>query len=220
MARGSAADAGAALPPADPAADHTIRSVEDADRALSAAQLERATVETAYKAEQNECYHNFLAAKCLAVAKERRRLALVRLHLVENEAKAFKRRTRVEERDEGLLEQRIREVQDAPQREQNRIEREATRSDKALHAVVDQKSRADNEQRHLQLSADRAAQHELKEKRRRDEQAGDAKQRAANIAAHEKKMKEAEEHRLAVAAKKEKKESERIRKAGDPGPQP
>lgn len=90
-----------------------IDSVERADRVLVDVSRQRTAVAVQYAQDQQACYAVFLMTRCLDAARERRRDATAQLRAPEIEANAFKRRTRVAERDQALEEKRLKAEQEA-----------------------------------------------------------------------------------------------------------
>lgn len=80
-------------------------SVADADMALEAAADRRIRVAAQFEKDERACYEKFFVTSCLDRAKERRRIMLFNVKLLENDANLFKRRARVEERDKKLANQ-------------------------------------------------------------------------------------------------------------------
>ncbi|MCK6428282.1 MAG: hypothetical protein L6Q72_04275, partial [Burkholderiaceae bacterium] len=76
----------------------SIRTREDATRALAAARTEAAAVEEAYAAEQQRCAQAFFVNRCQDEARRTRELALREVRRVELEARDTQRRLDAEER--------------------------------------------------------------------------------------------------------------------------
>jgi colicin import membrane protein len=181
----------------------SISSVEIADRALTEAASENSAIEARFAADERGCYSLFFANACRENARERRRLALTQVRPVEVEANAFKRRTRVVERDKALAEKRVQDERDMPLRLQKQQKRDEANSQDAKPVNTD-RNKAD--------AGQRTAQHEARLKRLQAEDAANAQKRADNIAAYERKVKEAEARQREVEAKKVEKERERANK--------
>ena len=180
----------------------SILSLEVAEHALVEAGQERTGIEARYAADERACYPKFFATACLDRAKERRRIGLARVRPVELEANSFKRRFRVVERDQALVEERAREDAEAPQRRKDQIEHEARLANKAAIEAAGAKPGDAGRERNQDSAAKRISQHESKLKRLQMEDAANAKKRAENVAAYEKKVRDAELHRREVAARK------------------
>ena len=88
-----------------------INSVERADEVIREVGRQRIAVGAQYAKEQQGCSSVFLMTRCLDAARERRREALARLREPEIEANAFKRRARVDARDQALEEKRVKSLQ-------------------------------------------------------------------------------------------------------------
>ncbi|MEW5882585.1 MAG: hypothetical protein AB1761_19365, partial [Pseudomonadota bacterium] len=76
----------------------SIRTRDDATRALAAARAESAAIESAYAAEQQRCAGTFFVNRCQDEARRRRELALREVRKVELQARATQRRLDAEER--------------------------------------------------------------------------------------------------------------------------
>lgn len=216
LAQSWAADAPAGTPVPQQLSERypagSIQSVEAAERALSAAARERAEIEARYRSAERACYPKFFTTACLDGAKERRRVALARLRPIEIEAKSFKRRARVAEREQALAEQRAQDESVPPQPAKDQTEQKAAPAGKpAIDAPVMKPADA-GAKRQPRPAGKRVFQHEIKSERRQRKDIADAKKRADNVAAYERKVREAELHRRAVAARKAEKERERIAK--------
>jgi hypothetical protein len=92
----------------------SINSMEAADRALAEAEKARAVSDAQYEAEQRECYAKFFATACLDDAKERHHGESIGIRQVELEASAFKRRARVQEREEAMKEREAKQAAEPP----------------------------------------------------------------------------------------------------------
>lgn len=82
----------------------SIQSVELADQALEEVSAARKKLAPRFTEEEQACYDRFFTNRCLDDVEERQRLALQQLRRVEVEANAFKRRNKVERRDDRLKE--------------------------------------------------------------------------------------------------------------------
>lgn len=95
VASGTAAEGITARYPED-----GFQSVESADRALAEVRTERERIRQQFAQEEQSCYERFFTNRCLDDLKERERSALEQLRRVEVNANAYKRREKVERRDE------------------------------------------------------------------------------------------------------------------------
>lgn len=189
----------------------SIRSVAEADTALSEAAAERAEIEARYVTEEQACHPNFFTTSCIQKAKDRRRIALAALRPIELEANAFKRKVRVAERDQALAE---RLVKDEHQRQER--ENRGTAVEPAAAETTDESS----QKVQTTLSSAPEKQHASAVKQKKAENLIGAEKRAANIAAYEKKKRDALERQQKVAqrkAEKEQKRKEKQAEAGNPG---
>jgi colicin import membrane protein len=78
----------------------SIQSVEAADQALAEVRSAREKITPQFAAEERACYDRFFTNLCLDDVEERKRSAMQQLRRVEVEANAFKRRDKVERRDD------------------------------------------------------------------------------------------------------------------------
>lgn len=78
----------------------SIQSVEAADQALAEVRSAREKIAPQFAAEERACYDRFFVNLCLDDVEERKRSAVQQLRRVEVEANAFKRRDKVERRDD------------------------------------------------------------------------------------------------------------------------
>lgn len=184
----------------------SIRSVGDADAALSEAAAERAEIEARYLAEEQACHPNFFTTSCIQKAKEHRRIALSALRPVELEASAFKRKVRVTERDHALAE---RLEKDEKQR-QERASRVPAESEAAAVTLE-----ASSQKTQTALVPASEKQPALKVPRKMASDRLSAEERSANIAAYEKKNREALERQQKVAQRKAEKEQKRKSKQAE-----
>lgn len=185
----------------------SIRSVGEADAALSEAAAERAEIEARYQAEEQACHPNFFTTSCIQKAKERRRIALSALRPVELEASAFKRKARVTERDQALAERLEKDEKQRQERASPMPVAEpevtagspdtASQKEQTTLSPVPEKQPASTAPR--QKTGDRVS----------------AEKRAANIAAYEKKKREALERQQKVAQRKAEKEQKRKAKQAE-----
>lgn len=100
-------------------------SIEQANRKLEEARIERAAVEARFAADEQVCYAKFFVNTCLDEAKEKRRVALAYQRAVELEAEHFVRKSNADQRDRELAaaakefeasEARLREAPPAPEK--------------------------------------------------------------------------------------------------------
>ena len=206
----------------------SILSVEQADRAIVEVQAERKELEAAYADAQYACYSKFFSSPCVDKAKEDRRLALNLLGPIEVEAKAYKRRDTVVQRDKLLDAQRAKEASEAPARaEQEKInEQKAAQkaADVAARQAAPEKAPGGRKAATPRADAppkaegrDRIAEHQARLEKDRAQEAADADKRAKNIADYERKQQESLERQRRVVEKKaeaDKKAQERAAKAG------
>lgn len=194
-----------------------IQSVEVADAALAETAKERSEIEARFSQEEGECHSRFFATSCIDQAKERRRLALLQVRRVEMEANTFKRRSRVDSRDEALESRKERqeteraahiqrEEEESRRREKSRISSNTPAEIKPEAPTSVQKDGG----------LDRRAQHDARVKLAQEKDAREAAKRAENIAAYERKVKEAKERQAEVAARKAEKERKRSSKGSMP----
>lgn len=185
----------------------SVRSVEEADAALSAAAAERSAIDARYQAEEQACHPEFFTTSCIQKAKERRRIALSALRPVELEASAFKRKVRVTERDQALAE---RLEKDEKQR-QERTSRIPAAEPAAAAAEADPGA----QKVQSTLPTDAEKQPVSKAPRPKTDDRVSAEKRAANVAAYEKKKREALERQQKVAQRKAEKEQKRKSRQAD-----
>lgn len=190
----------------------SIQSSEAANRALSEVKQAQASIEAHYADEQHACYPKFFATSCLDEAKERRRLALLRVRPIEVEANAYLRQARVVERDQKLAEKQAQEEANAPQHEKRRLKKEAELADKPGKGAHDAAQKEAHSNVRANDAAKRNAQRQEKLEHMQAEESAEAQKRAENIAAYEKKVREAEARQRSVAERKAKKEQERANK--------
>jgi colicin import membrane protein len=167
-------------------------SVEDADRKLALAAQQRAGAEAAFAASEQLCYTNFLVNRCLDAAREKRRMALAQLRVVEIEAARYKRQATVDERDRALA----------------KGEQEYKAMEAQLAAEPPPPPRVEKAPTAPKATRDVAAEQAAKAKKlQAQDQAGAAK-RAASVADYEKRKRESEERQRKVAEKKAAKAAE------------
>ena len=87
----------------------SIIAVDQADRAIAEVKKGRELIEARFKREEKACYDTFLANRCVAQAKDRRRLALAEIQPIEVQANRFKRHDAVVKRDKVLETRRLKE---------------------------------------------------------------------------------------------------------------
>lgn len=189
----------------------SIQSVNDADKALAAIEYERGVIESRYVTEEQACHPKFFATSCIEQARERRRKATMELRAVEIEANVFKRRARVETRDEALKERA--EKDEAGRLERARLQQESG-SAKIAH---EPQLRTDAETERTAPSSifpARQARHDARMARMRAEEAMKAKERAENVAEYEKKVEAAKARQLEITKRKAEKEQKHRLKQG------
>lgn len=201
-----------------------IDSVTMADRALVEAADARAALATQYATEERACYAKFFTNACIDKAKERQRLGLAAIRPIELEASAFKRKARVQERDQELAEKQAKaqakEQAEAPER--LRLQQE--NQERIAQRAADQTARETAQRQANQAGRDssgpdpRVQQHAEKLRRLQADDAARQPQREKNIAAYQEKVRQASERQKKLAEKQAKKAAERAR-APDPAGQ-
>lgn len=91
-------------------AEGKFESMEMADRALAEVRTEREKIRQQFALQERACYDRFFTNRCLYEVKDRERSALEQLRHVEVDANAYKRREKVERRDERLQQQEKRRL--------------------------------------------------------------------------------------------------------------
>lgn len=201
----------------------SISTVEEADRALADASVERDAAERRYGAEQESCYTKFFATSCMDESRERRRKALAEIRAVEVEANEFKRKERAAERDREVAQRIADSEAKQAEREKELQQQQRQAGDAAKKPEPAAPNPAAQEVSSGMSISERTARHEAKLRRIQAEDAANAAKRAENIAAYERKQREAEEHQKEVENRKAEKERERLQKAisspASPAPQ-
>ena len=77
-------------------------SVEQAERKLAQARLDRDAAEARFAADEQLCYAKFFVNNCLDAAKEKRRTELAYQRAIELEAEYFVRKSKADQRDREL----------------------------------------------------------------------------------------------------------------------
>lgn len=191
----------------------SIRSVEEADAALAAAEKERAEAKARYMAEEQACHPKFFATSCIDNARERRRKAEASIRPVEIEANTFKRQARLESREKALAERMARDEKERRERaSMAQVPDAATPQQDGLPPAQESPPEEPARTTKANISPDRSAKHEEKLKRKQVEDAANADKRTENIAAYEKKKQEALERQQKVAERKAEKERKRREK--------
>lgn len=188
----------------------SIRSGETADQALAEVGKERARIEGRFADDERACYPKFFTSACLNAAKEQRRHALAQLRPVEVEANAFRRRSRVADRDKAIAEKQAGEAAEALNRaklQENNSSEAAKKNEDSTHKPKQPAQTASSE--NGTATVNRSAEHQAKLQRLQAEEAANAQKRAANVAAYEKKVQQAAAREHEIAAKKAEKERER-----------
>ena len=80
----------------------SIHTNEDASRAGEDVHKMHALIEKEFSDEQKTCFPKFFATSCLLDAKERHRVALAKVRVIEIEVNKFKRRANVMAREKAL----------------------------------------------------------------------------------------------------------------------
>lgn len=163
----------------------SIVSVPQANRALVEVKRGRTEIEMRFKSEEKACYKTFLANKCVAEAKARRRLALAEIKPIQIQADQFKRHDAVVKRDKALAEKQTKE-EGKTKPDPNvdvRAEKFHDKQQKAQQKAQSAASKhAENEAAFQKKSKDRkAAQVRVEEKRAKTERR--RKKKAASAAA-------------------------------------
>lgn len=187
----------------------SIRSVAEADAALAAAAAERAGIEARYMTEEQACHPKFFTTSCIEQAKERRRVAISALRPVEIEANAFKRQTRVAERDRALAERLEKDEGERQERASRLSPDQAATSATVPHEPARGEQAPPNVTREIESEATA--------NRPKVGEGISAEKRAANIAAYEKKRRDALERQKTVAQRKAEKEQKRNAKQAENG---
>jgi len=188
----------------------SIKSDEQAQKALDEAAEDRQAMDLRYILDQRACYPKFLVADCLEAARDRKRLAEKRIKQVEYEAKVFQRQATVDDRDRSLADQRAKDEQDAARRQQEQKDKEASSARKVEESNAKNREVQQRIDQNKDVPADyRVRQHEAEVRRQQAEEAARAPERAANAAQRQRRIQEAEEHRLEVERKKAENERER-----------
>lgn len=184
----------------------SIQSVNDADKALAAIENERGVIESRYVTEEQACHPKFFATSCIEQARERRRKATMELRAVEIEANVFKRRARVEARDEALKERAVKD--EADRLERARLQLEADNAKIAREPQVRPEAETERKAPGSIFPA-RQQRHDARMARMRAEEATKAKERAENVAEYEKKVEAAKARQLEITKRKAEKEQKR-----------
>lgn len=163
----------------------SIGSVKQATAALADTTRGRQRVEAVYKADEKACYKTFFANRCVADARERRRIALADLKPIQIEADRFKRHDVVVKRDKALEEKRLKDaatVKPDPVVDKRAESHAAKRQEAEKKALAAPGKHAENEAAFAKKVQDReAAQRKVEEKRAKTEKR--RKKKAASAAA-------------------------------------
>lgn len=162
-----------------------IASVKQADAAIADTGRGRERVESVYLADEKACYQTFFANRCVAEAKERRRVALADLKHIQVEAERFKRHDTVVRRDKDLEEKRRKDaatVRPDPNVDKRAENYEAKREEAQRKETSGAGKRAENEATFAKKAKDReVTQRKVEERRAKTEQR--RKNKAASAAA-------------------------------------
>lgn len=200
----------------------SIKTVEQADRALADAGRERNAVQARYVQDEQRCNPKFFSSSCLEDATEARRKALRELRAVEVDANRVLRQAKASSRDEALAAKREKEGA-------SREERDAAARDSApgvpIHGAGQTEGAAPQPSARplpsgKPAATDRVAEHEEKMRLIREKEAADADKRAKSIASYERKVQESEARQKEVAKRKEEKArklEERRQRAAESG---
>ncbi len=162
------------------------QSVADADRKLAQTAQQRAAAEAEFAASEQLCYTKFLVNRCLDTAREKRRLALSGLRVIEVEASRYKRQATVDERDREL----------ARSEAAFKID-EAKRAAEPPPPPREEKAPAAPKR-----ARDVAAEQAGKARKLAAQDQADAAKRAESVAAYEKRKRESEERQRKVEERK------------------
>lgn len=185
----------------------SIHSVDAADAALTAVDLQRARQDRAYIEQQRECYSRFFVSSCLKKIQDENRVVSKKIKTVEIEANTYLRQARADDRDAALAEQRAAELADAPRRAKEQQENAAENARKVTESAqrtVDADARA----RSIVPEPDRVAAHAQKMRELREGQAADAQKRIENAAAYDRKVEAAHKRQQEVADNKAAKQAD------------
>lgn len=185
----------------------SIKTVEQAERALADADRERDAVQARYAQEEQRCNPKFFSSSCIEDANEARRNALREVRAVEVDANKVVRQAKATSRDEALAEKR--EKEGASRAERDAAAREATPGVPVHGASQTESGVPQPTAKPLPSgkpqAGDRVAEHEEKMRLIREKEAADADKRAKNIASYERKVQESEARQREVAKRKEEK---------------
>lgn len=195
----------------EPFAGKAIRSVDEAEAALSAAASARIQQERWYDLELKKCHQKFWADPCLVSARQNHQDQLDRIRALEVKAGDFKRHDAARQAD---LRRAARQAEEVEQSQRRRLERE-----EAVRSQQSKVSRNEAEQRDLERGAADREKRALEEqkriaarvdarKKKEAEEAASRRERSERALAHEAKVAEitrrAKEKEAAAAAKQSK----------------
>jgi colicin import membrane protein len=190
---------------------NAIDSVAKADRALSEAASARALIQAQYAAGQRSCASKFFANACIDRAKEQQRSGFALIRPIELEASAFKRRDRVDKRDQALQDKQAKAASDTAFDSTVQDKDKSTEQAMAQRAGQTQKKHV--RQASLQSAADdRVKRHQEKLQRLEQEDARQESQRASNVDRYQEKVRTAAEHQKKLAEKRKRKALEKANK--------
>lgn len=185
----------------------SIKTAEQAEKALAEAARERDAVQARHAQEEQRCNPKFFSSSCIEDANEARREALRSLRSVEVDANRVIRQAKVTSREEELAAKREKEGA-------SREERDAAAREAAPGAPIHGASQTDGAppsptSKPLPSGkprpVDRVAEHEEKMRQIREKEAAEAGKREKNIASYERKVQESEARQREVARRKEEK---------------
>ncbi|MBC7514384.1 MAG: hypothetical protein H7234_08115 [Herminiimonas sp.] len=199
---------------------NTIDSVARATAALDDVARARLQVAAQLAGEERACASIFFTTRCLDQARERRHAALARLRPIEVEANTYKRRARVDERDQ-VLAQKATKAEPVATSDAAKAPRP-----EALQPVSDDRALAPGAQSVGTSAENRAARSGTaahaagRATPHQARSAAPAIGRAteeANMAAFDRKAKESAQRQAEIAKKKAEKEQDRARKEAAAG---
>jgi hypothetical protein len=138
----------------------SISSVEMADRALAESEKVRAASEAQHTAEERACYDKFFATACLDKVKERRHDESTAIRQVELEASAFKRRARVDEREQAMKEREAKRAAE-PAAADDRVQRHEEKM-----KMLQEQDAKQEEQRRKNVAAYEQKQRDVEQRQR------------------------------------------------------
>ena len=188
----------------------SVNSVMLSDQILAETENERLSIQAQHVENVKQCTANFFVNHCIDTALEQRRASLSVLRSLELEAKLYKRRERVIERDRTLEEARIVEA-DKVQPQIPFIPKNTLDSADSRLPVEPYTDSPKPHIRNRTSLITREQARDEKEAHKKVVEADNERKRVENIAAYEKKVQQSEARQREIAAKKA--EKERLEKA-------